>query len=181
MRIVAGKHRGRVLKEFKGKDIRPTSDMARQALFNILGQTLDGASFYDAFAGTGAIGFEAISRGATDVVFTDNSQESIKLIKANAEILKETPTIVFGDAVSYLCGTKKSFDYIFIDPPYSTDFGVKLLKKVDANDEVLTENGIVIFETDKLMQFDLDNLQLIKEKRYGRAYFYFLGRKNEQN
>ncbi len=179
MRIVAGKHRGRVLKEFKGRDIRPTSDMARQALFNILGQTLDGASFYDAFAGTGAIGLEAISRGATDVVFTDNSQESIKLIKSNTEMLKETPTIIFGDAISYLSSTKKSFDYIFIDPPYSTDLGIKLLEIIDKNVDVLAENGIVVFETDKLMQFVLNNLQLIKEKRYGRAYFYFLGRGNE--
>lgn len=179
MRIVAGKHRGRVLKEFKGRDIRPTSDMARQALFNILGQTLDGTSFYDAFAGTGAIGLEAISRGATDVVFTDNSQESIKLIKSNAEMLKETPTIIFGDAISYLSNTKKSFDFIFIDPPYSTDLGIKLLETIDKNVEVLAKDGIVVFETDKLMRFVLNNLQLIKEKRYGKAHFYFLGRGNE--
>ena len=102
-----------------------------------------------------------------------------KIDEIYAEMLKETPTIIFGDAISYLSNTKKSFDCIFIDPPYSTDLGIKLLEIIDKNVEVLAKDGIVVFETDKLMRFVLNNLQLIKEKRYGKAYFYFLGRGNE--
>ena len=81
MRIIAGKHRGRVLKEFNGRDIRPTSDRAKEALFNILQFDIAGCSFLDLYSGTGGIGLEAISRGAEKVVFVDNSRESVKLLK----------------------------------------------------------------------------------------------------
>ena len=77
MRVIAGKHRGRVLKEFKGREIRPTSDRAKEALFNILQFDIAGCAFLDLYSGTGGIGLEAISRGAEKVVFVDNSRESV--------------------------------------------------------------------------------------------------------
>ena len=93
MRIIAGKHRGRVLKEFNGRDIRPTSDRAKEALFNILQFDVAGCSFLDLYSGTGGIGLEAISRGAEKVVFVDNSRESVKLLKENLAYLKEKAEI----------------------------------------------------------------------------------------
>ena len=83
MRIVGGKHRSRVLKEFKGDAVRPTADKVRESLFNILQTQTEGATFLDLFGGTGAVGIEALSRGAKKVVFTDSSSDSIKLIKEN--------------------------------------------------------------------------------------------------
>lgn len=94
MRIIGGKHRGRVLKTFEGEAVRPTSDRAREALFNVLQNEIFDSVFYDGFAGSGAVGLEALSRGAKKVVLTDVSSESVKLTKANATLLKETPTIL---------------------------------------------------------------------------------------
>ena len=87
MRIVGGKYKGRRLAEFKGRDIRPTSDQTRESLFNILQFRIYGKSFLDLFCGTGAVGIEAYSRGAGKVVLNDVSRESVKLAKANLEKL----------------------------------------------------------------------------------------------
>ena len=101
MRIIAGKYRGRKLKEFKGYDVRPTSDRAREALFNILGN-ISGDGFLDLFCGTGAIGLEAASRGAGRVTLVDASEESVKLAKENAAILGADVTVAKADAAALI-------------------------------------------------------------------------------
>ena len=113
MRIIAGKHRGRVLKEFNGREIRPTSDRAKEALFNILQFDIAGSEFLDLYSGTGGIGLEALSRGAERVVFVDNSRESVKLLKENLAYLKEQAEVVESDALSFVSLTKDKFDLIF--------------------------------------------------------------------
>ena len=138
MRIIAGKHRGRVLKTFKGTEIRPTSDRARQAFFNIFADKMSGASFLDGFAGTGAMGIEAISRGAKHVVFTDLKKASIDLINQNLAMIKENATVMVCDLLSYLKTTPLKFDFIFLDcnkAAYATLY--PLLK------DLLNEGGVI--------------------------------------
>lgn len=169
MRIIAGKHRGRVLKEFDGYDIRPTSDRAREALFNIFATKIPDCSFLDLFAGTGAVGIEAISRGAKTVVMVDKRRESIDIIKTNLATVKENATVINTDAIDYLEGLKVKFDFIFVDPPYCSDLGFKALEII-ARRGLLKKDGVVVFESDKECP-EVDNLDKISVRRYGKNVF----------
>jgi 16S rRNA (guanine966-N2)-methyltransferase len=128
MRIIAGIYRSRILKSLKGQALRPTSDRLRETLFNVLGPAIDGARFVDVFAGTGAVGIEAFSRGAAEVVFIENHAPAAALIRRNLESLdiRSGATVIVSDA---LRGLEKlaakhrpgqpTYDFAFIDPPYA--------------------------------------------------------------
>jgi 16S rRNA (guanine(966)-N(2))-methyltransferase RsmD len=128
MRIVAGKYRSRILKSLKGNALRPTSDRLRETLFNVLGPNVAGSRFLDVFAGTGAVGIEAISRGATQVVFIENHAAAATLIRRNLgslEIQNGAQILLF-DALRGLekiaahhKPTDAPFDFVFVDPPYA--------------------------------------------------------------
>ena len=173
MRIIGGKHRGRILKTFDGTDIRPTSDRAREALFNIFQTKIAGAYFYDGFCGSGGVGIEALSRGAT-VVMTDISDKSIKLTKENLAMIKETATVVKCDCPSYLSTTREKFDFIFLDPPYASDAGEKALAIVDKR-KILTDDGYALLEKDEEVKNEYENLIYISSRKYGKAYFNIYG------
>ncbi|MFT3835574.1 MAG: 16S rRNA (guanine(966)-N(2))-methyltransferase RsmD [Myxococcaceae bacterium] len=131
MRIVAGKARGRALKGPKGEGLRPTSDRARQTLFDVLGQWCEGMRVLDVFAGTGALALEAISRGATHAVLVDSGREALKLCRENAEGMGVLPQveIVSSDAFQAIDRLKKKgdrFHLVFADPPYALEAGAKL-------------------------------------------------------
>ena len=120
MRIVAGAFRGRQLKSPTWEGLRPTSDRLRETLFNILGPSVRGARVLDGYAGTGAIGIEALSRGAAEVTFVDHDPRAVKLIEANLAGLGATGVIMragLADAVARLGG--QVFDLIILDPPYA--------------------------------------------------------------
>lgn len=126
MRIVAGTWRGRTLKSPTWEGLRPTSDRLRETLFNILGPSIRGARVLDGYAGTGAIGLEAMSRGAAAVTFVEHDARAIKLIEANLDALSAErtgkPVIIragFADAAARLDG--EPFDLIIVDPPYAHD------------------------------------------------------------
>lgn len=176
MRIIGGKHRGRVLKTFEGEAVRPTSDRAREALFNVLQNEIFDSVFYDGFAGSGAVGLEALSRGAKKVVLTDVSSESVKLIKANAALLKETPTILNVDCVSFLSSTDEKFDIIFLDPPYKKDDG-ELALKIIAERDILSKEGVAVLEKDR-EGVEICGLDKQKIKKYGKAHITFYKKKN---
>lgn len=171
MRIIAGKHRGRVLKEFNGRDIRPTSDRAKEALFNILQFDIAGCSFLDLYSGTGGIGLEAISRGAEKVVFVDNSRESVKLLKENLANLKEKAEIYEGDALAYVAAAVGKFDFVFLDPPYAID--AKDVVSSVAKNGLLKEGGRIIYEHSGKSLGDIDGVRLIDSRVYGIAVFDF--------
>ncbi len=173
MRIIAGKHRGRVLKEFKGRDIRPTSDRCKEALFNIFQADIAGSRFLDLFSGTGNMGIEAISRGASEVVFVDNSKESLSLIKANLEMVKEKGVVIDLDALSFVKSTDKTFDIIFLDPPYALDVH-DILEEIKTRN-LLTENGVIIYEHGG-NHVDFSGLKKIDERNYGIATIDIFGR-----
>ncbi len=175
MRIIGGKYRGRVLKEFKGKDIRPTGDRAREALFNILQYDIVGSSFYDAFCGTGAVAIEAISRGAKKVVMTDSSPNSIKLAKENLALVKADAEIRNTDAVSFLKNTVHKFDIIFLDPPYDSLLISDVMSVLSSKD-VLNPNGVIIAESDSETFGDYQGLIKTDVRKYGKAIFTFYKR-----
>lgn len=169
MRIVGGKYKGRVLTAFDGNKIRPTSDMARESLFNILQSKIYGAEFLDLFSGTGAIGIEALSRGAKNVIFNDFSRESVAVLKKNLEKLKveEDYVVKNMDAITFLESCNKTFDIIYIDPPYKSDLGVRSLNVVGS---VCTERTLVIFEDEKPFDGTVTGFVITDRRKYGRVH-----------
>ncbi|MBR2384216.1 MAG: 16S rRNA (guanine(966)-N(2))-methyltransferase RsmD [Clostridia bacterium] len=174
MRIIAGKHRGRVLKEFKGREIRPTADRAKEAIFNILQTEILGASFLDLYCGTGNMGIEAISRGAEKVVLVDSSKDSIALARANVEMLKESAEIYCTDALSYVLSARGKFDIIFLDPPYTID-ATPVLDAI-ASSGNLADDGVIIYEhSEDFKVGEIDFLDHLNTRKYGIAHFEFYG------
>jgi 16S rRNA (guanine966-N2)-methyltransferase len=121
VRIVGGEFRRRVLRFPDSEGLRPTPDRVRETLFNWLGQELDGKHCLDLFAGSGALGFEAASRGAARVVMVEKTPRVLASLHENHELLHKPATveIIRGDALQYLVSTKAKFDLIFLDPPYN--------------------------------------------------------------
>ena len=180
MRIIGGKYRSRVLAEFPGEDVRPTSDRAREALFNILALKMYGARVLDLFAGSGAVGIESLSRGAKEVVFNDFSKDSIAIVKKNLATLKipvggAEAKVQQGDFLACLEQARGQFDLIFIDPPYRMEYGEKALKKI-AEKGLLSENGVAVYERDVPFDGEIEGLEKYDERRYGKAYFSFFKR-----
>ena len=180
MRIIGGKYRSRVLAEFAGENVRPTSDRAREALFNILALKIYGARVLDLFAGSGALGIESLSRGAKEVVFNDFSKDSIAIVKKNLTKLKipvggVEAKVVQGDYLACLEQARGQFDLIFIDPPYRMEYGEKALKKI-AEKGLLSENGIAVYERDIPFEGEIEGLEKYDERKYGKAYLSFFKR-----
>ena len=144
MRVITGSARGRRLKTPKDEHVRPTTDQVKEAVFNILRDSVEGRRVLDLFAGTGQLGIEALSRGAKEAVFVDASPASIKLVKENLALCGFEAQVLHTDALSYLrrCGR---FDLIFLDPPYDSDLYEKTLESINLFD-ILTEGGIIITE-----------------------------------
>lgn len=176
MRIVGGIFKGRKLFEFKGYAVRPTSDMTRESLFNILNTKIANKSFLDLFCGTGAVGLEALSRGARKVTLNDVDKESVLLTRKNAEKLGADVTISKMDALAFISYTSEKYDFIFIDAPYQDQVGVDALNKVH---EILADGGIVIFENEYKFTDNAEGLTLYDNRKYGRAHLAFF-RKNEE-
>lgn len=179
MRIIGGEYRSRVLKDFAGEDIRPTSDRAREALFNILSMKVRGARVLDLFAGSGALGLESLSRGASEVVFNDLSKESLAVLKGNLATLKltvgEKVKLKNYDFAVCLDSLAPAFDLIFIDPPYKFDYGKPALEKI-VQKGLLAENGVAVYERDRPFEGEIDGLEKFDERKYGKAYLTFFKR-----
>ena len=182
MRIIGGKYKSRILKGFEGEAVRPTSDRAREALFNILSFKVINARVLDLFSGSGAVGIESLSRGAQEVLFNDNAKQSIALIKSNLSALKitldEKVRLSNYDYLTCLDTARGQFDIIFIDPPYAFDYGVKALEKI-AKKRLLNENGVAVYERDRAFEGEVEGLEKYDERRYGKAFFSFFRVKKE--
>jgi 16S rRNA (guanine966-N2)-methyltransferase len=150
LRIVAGKWRSRLLDIADAPGLRPTSERVRETLFNWLAPCIQGSRCLDLFAGTGALGFEALSRGATSVVFVENSRRAAKAIETSAQILDASGADVHcGDAAEYVRNARPAtFDIIFLDPPFADDRLEALCRLIDETG-VLAPGGRVYLEQDR--------------------------------
>jgi 16S rRNA (guanine966-N2)-methyltransferase len=153
MRIIAGKYRGRRLKSPPSLQTRPTSDRLRETLFNILAPRIQGARFLDLCAGSGAVGIEALSRGAAHVSFVDRSRKIYALIETNLKLLNvgdDEHEVVSKEALEFLRKRSKNeavaFDIVFFDPPYAMDYEAVLDYVGERAAGFLAEDGVVIVE-----------------------------------
>jgi len=155
MRVIAGTYRSRILKSLKGLALRPTSDRLRETLFNVLAPNIAGSRFVDLFAGTGAIGIEALSRGAAEVVFIENHAPAVNLIRRNFESLgiNTGATVLTVDALrglAVLASRKQpsaaGYDYVFLDPPYAAAEDYSRVLEFLGSAELVAPGGIVIAE-----------------------------------
>ena len=128
VRIIAGKWRSRLVSFPPAAELRPTPDRVRETLFNWLGQRVDGLACLDLFAGSGALGFEALSRGAASVVMVESDREVAKALRESARVLEaEGVEIVQADALKYLERGRDKFDVVFVDPPFASDLAVRAM------------------------------------------------------
>ena len=168
MRVIAGHWGGRRLQAPRGDATRPTSDRVREALFSVLGARVDGARVLDLFAGSGALGLEALSRGAAEATFVDSAPVAIRTVRANLEALGGTAEVRRADALRYLgsaSGAARQYDLVFLDPPYrlAGRLGSELTAALPA---VLAPGAAVVAESDRRAPLDL-GLPLEDERRYG--------------
>jgi 16S rRNA (guanine966-N2)-methyltransferase len=146
MRIIAGSRKGHSIAAPPGRNTRPTSDRVRENVFNILGP-LDEAVVLDLYAGSGALGLEALSRGAARVVFVEKDRDAAKVIESNLDKLKLGGTVLREDALTMVAGEKRKYDLVLVDPPYEmyADIEPKLALYLPS---LLAANGVVVVETD---------------------------------
>ena len=179
MRITSGTFKSRIIKAPGG--IRPTLDNVRKAIFDILGGSVTGAKVLDLFSGSGALGLEALSRGAESCIFVDNSRVSVKAIKDNLEALGLESTavaeVVYADSLAAIGRLAKGgarFDFIFIDPPYYKEFAKKSLSLL-ADCDILAETGVAVIEHSKhdLLSDSSGGLRLFRTARYGDTLVSF--------
>ncbi len=187
MRIVGGKHRGRRIEAPEGHDVRPTSDRAREALFNILGHgrftpdgtsVLVGARVLDAFAGSGALGFEALSRGAAHLTCIESSAAARSVLRANAKALGETArvTVLQADATNPPAAAGAPCRLLLMDPPYRSGLAAPALAAL-AERGWLADGAICVAEISAAETLDVPSgFTPLDERRYGRAKFVFLRR-----
>lgn len=180
MRIIGGKARGTKLYTLEGDNTRPTLDRVKESLFNIIQRDIPESIFLDLFSGSGAIGLEAVSRGAKKAILCDKSKDAINIIKKNIEKTRFQEQIelyqlpfekLLNDKI------KEKIDIIYIDPPYKTDFVYNAIKIIlDKN--LINDDSIVIIETDEeqrvINQIKELNVEVVNQRQYGRAHLIFV-------
>lgn len=181
LRVIAGIAKGRKLKSVPGDVTRPVMDRVKEALFNILAGDVIDSNWWDVFAGTGAIGIEALSRGASFVRFTDLNRAPIETVKENVEHCKFSNKVEIkrGDAFTMLAGrADRQFEYIYIAPPQYKDMWLESLKLIDDNIDWLSGGGTVIVQIDpsEHKEVVLGNLTVGEERKYGNTLLVFYDR-----
>jgi len=179
MRIISGNCRGRKLVKIHGQQIRPTSDRTKEAIFNILGQKVRKARVLDLFAGTGALGLEALSRGARHATFIDLScdiiHENLKLCRFEEKAKVICHDIVKDTIPESLNG--QQFDLVFIDPPYGKGYIEDILKK-ELFENLLDDNCIIIAEQSckESLQTELSSINIYRQKKYSKTIISFMNK-----
>ena len=173
MRVITGSAKGVRLKTPDGLKTRPTSDRVKEAVFSIVQFEVEGSRFLDLFAGTGQMGIEALSRGASHAVFVDGWKDACRLVRENLKLtrLSEKAHVENCDYLSYLQRCKEKFDIVFLDPPYAEIFLENALNKISEID-ILSDRGIIICErpAEKQLDLDISGLQRCRDYRYGKTW-----------
>lgn len=177
-RIIGGQHRSRKLEFIEVEGLRPTTDRVRETVFNWLAHHVAGASVLDLFAGSGALGFEALSRGAEQVCMIELDKTAADMLAENARLLNATVTIVQANALDWLDrpGTD-TYDLVFIDPPFRKGLATQVLNKL-RHDVRLKPRSLVYLETEQEWQSEgsLQGWQILKEKTAGQVCYRLLER-----
>ena len=175
IRITGGKFRGRKLNTPTTSLTKPTMDRVREGVFSALQGDIYGTDVLDLFAGSGSYGFEAISRGAKSCCFVDNSFDAIKSLKENITTLSlmEICSTNQMDYVSFLSSSNKKFNIIFVDPPYKAYSYNEILNNI-LNNKVLSDEGIIVMESEDDLSFDESLFKKVKKYKYGLAKIYIL-------
>jgi 16S rRNA (guanine(966)-N(2))-methyltransferase RsmD len=181
MQVTTGSAKGRKLKSVKGDTTRPITDRAKQGLFNILGDDVRNTRWIDLFAGTGAVGIEALSRGASEVTFVDMSPAAIEVIRENLHItgLSAKGKVVRFDAFKFIAGRPNAtYDFIYVAPPQYQGLWSRALLALDENISWLNDEGTVVVQIDpkEYTSIALKHFELGDERRYGNTLVQFYDR-----
>ena len=169
MRIISGKYKGRKIAYNQKINIRPTTDRAKEAIFNILQNRyfFNNKSILDLCSGTGNIAFEFASRGVNEITAIDNDKHCINQIKLNAKLLKVNVSTAQIDCMKYVEASTKKFDFIYFDPPYSYPFYYQI-KEIIISKKLIKKNGCFIIEHDTQTSFNEINME---KRKYGNVHF----------
>lgn len=189
MRIIAGKYKSKVINSPKTQQTRPTLDRVKEAMFNILNPYIIDSNVLDLFSGTGNLGLEAISRCAKFAWLNDKDNFAISTIISNVELTKAKTCVKITKKEHIKClkqieGLNLKFDIIFLDPPYESNFAIETLKYISNTKNILSKNGIIVYETDKnyitklekktsKLSLEFDNLECIDSRNYGNVILKF--------
>jgi 16S rRNA (guanine966-N2)-methyltransferase len=177
MRIIAGKYKGRTISTIEGNETRPVMDRIKETIFNILAHrySLIDIAVLDLFAGSGSFGLEALSRGAKEITFVEKSEETIKYLQSNINKLRCNDQCVIKNmsVKFFLENNKKNFDVVFYDPPFKMINPIEIINQIYQNN-ILSEESILIFRSEKKNTFSFDNFKIEIEKVFGRNIVYFL-------
>ena len=181
IRVIAGKAKGKRLKAVPGDITRPVMDRVKESLFNILGHDLLGCRFLDLFSGTGAVGIEALSRGAAFVQLNDKHVLAVDTIKQNLETtkLEENAKVTQLDAYVVAASENNSdFDYVYIAPPQYKEMWEKAVLEVDKNQELLVDDGWILVQIDPMeyKELELKNFTEFDQRKYGSTLLVFYER-----
>jgi 16S rRNA (guanine966-N2)-methyltransferase len=183
LRVISGKAKGRKLRDVPGDTTRPVTDMVKEALFNILAGDVQDSAWWDLFGGTGAIGIEALSRGATFVRFSDLNRAPIDTMHANLETTgySSQAEVRRGDAYAMLAvAPTRTFDYVYIAPPQYKEMAWKALLALDANPGWLNDEGawvIVQIHPREYRKLELQALEEFEQRKYGSTMLVFFEKK----
>jgi 16S rRNA (guanine966-N2)-methyltransferase len=175
LRIIGGTWRSRKLKFISAPNLRPTPDRVRETLFNWLQSTIADTRCLDLFSGSGALGLEALSRGASEVVFVEKHRAAAQQLRHNLLLLKSNNRVINTDAESYLFEENNAFDIIFLDPPFRQHFLPKILDII-LEKQLLIHNGLIYLEHESEENYHWQDWQLapIKETKAGQVKSYLL-------
>ncbi len=175
MRIISGKYRGRKLFSPVNDKIRPTTDRIKETIFNVIQFRIANKRVLDLFAGTGAFGSEALSRGSQEVVFADNSAEAVSLVKQNLKKIDTDCQVWLADYRNAIERASGEFDAIFVDPPYGFEYGEKLISLILQN-QLLSGEGVIVYEHSTRQPLKTEQLNdiIIKSKKMGSVTVDFI-------
>lgn len=184
LRVIAGEAKGRKLKMVPGSGTRPIADRAKESLFNILGEAIEGAAALDLFAGTGSVGIEALSRGAEYVVFVEADRLALKTIQENlyAVGFADFARVIRSDVFIYLRNdSREGFDYVHVAPPQYKNLWAETLKALDARPNWVNPDGVVVAQIHprEFSELPLQNLTLFDQRQYGSTLLAFYERRGE--
>ena len=178
LRVISGSAKGKRLKTVPGDSTRPITDQVKEALFNILADEVLDIDILDLFGGTGAVGIEALSRGANSVLFLDTSHQAIKVIKDNLQTTKfsQQATVIRGDAFAYIQNPSRlAYDLIYVAPPQYKDMWEKAMRLLDENPDLLHDDGQIIVQINPIewSEQNYENFIEFDRRKYGDTELIF--------